>query len=203
MLDEEGGKEERRGGQRDPEPAPGAAIPDRLSLLGREARGPGLRDRHRQAGQGQRGVLPESHGRVGPLVEAMAENVTWRWMGVSQWSRTFEGKQRVIDTLFAGSRDMLSPGSSVQILDIHGDGDFVIVEHSGHNELPDGRQYDNNYCWVFRFQDGLIQEVRSTWTPSWSPRHSGLTEARDTSSTDHVLLEVHRSALKALARLAP
>ena len=23
----------------------------------------------------------------------------------------------------------------------------------------------------------------STWTPSWSPRHSGLTEARDTSST--------------------
>ena len=34
----------------------------------------------------------------------------------------------------------------------------------------------------------------STWTPSWSPRHSGLTEARDTSSTDHVLLDVHRSA---------
>jgi uncharacterized protein len=101
-----------------------------------------------------------SHGRVGPLVEAMAENVTWRWMGVSQWSRTFEGKQRVIDTLFAGSRDMLSPGSSVQVLDIHGDGDFVIVEHSGHNEMPDGRQYDNNYCWVFRFQDGLIQDVR-------------------------------------------
>ena len=27
----------------------------------------------------------------------------------------------------------------------------------------------------------------STWTPSWSPRHSGLTEARDTSSTDLVL----------------
>ena len=26
--------------------------------------------------------------------------------------------------------------------------------------MPDGRQYDNNYCWVFRLQDGLIQDVR-------------------------------------------
>jgi hypothetical protein len=34
------------------------------------------------------------------------------------------------------------------------------VEHSGRNKLPDGRRYDNNYCWVFRFQNGLIQEVR-------------------------------------------
>jgi ketosteroid isomerase-like protein len=28
------------------------------------------------------------------------------------------------------------------------------------DELADGRRYDNNYYWVFRFQDGLIQEVR-------------------------------------------
>jgi hypothetical protein len=40
-----------------------------------------------------------SQGRVGPLFDAMAEDVTWRWMGVSQWSRTFEGKQLVMDTL--------------------------------------------------------------------------------------------------------
>ena len=38
--------------------------------------------------------------------------------------------------------------------------DFVVIEHSGRNELADGRRYNNNYCWVFRFQDGLIQEVR-------------------------------------------
>jgi hypothetical protein len=44
-----------------------------------------------------------SHGRVGPLFDAMAEDVTWRWMGVSQWSRRFEGKQLVMDTLFGGA----------------------------------------------------------------------------------------------------
>jgi hypothetical protein len=53
-----------------------------------------------------------SQGRVGTLFDAMAEDVTWRWMGVSQWSRTFEGKQLVQDKLFGGARETLSASSS-------------------------------------------------------------------------------------------
>jgi uncharacterized protein len=101
-----------------------------------------------------------SQGRVAPLLEAMAEDVSWRWMGVNQWSRTFEGKQTVVDKLFAGATDALDPSSSIEVHGIHADDDCVVVEHSGRNEMPDGRRYDNNYCWIFRFQDGLIQEVR-------------------------------------------
>ena len=100
-----------------------------------------------------------SLGRVAPLFEAMAEDVTWRWMGVNQWSRTFEGKQIVVDRLFGGA-ETLGPSSSIEVRRIHADGDCVVVEHSGRNEMSDGRRYDNNYCWVLRFQDGLIQEVR-------------------------------------------
>jgi ketosteroid isomerase-like protein len=102
------------------------------------------------------GDLPEPADPWGP----MPCRLTWRWMGVSQWSRTFEGKQLVVDTLFGGARETLSPSSGVEVHYIHSDGDFVVIEHSGRNELADGRRYDNNYCWVFRFQDGLIQEVR-------------------------------------------
>jgi len=101
-----------------------------------------------------------SQGRVGPLFDAMADDVTWRWMGVNQWSRTFEGKQVVVDKLFGGAAETLSPSSSVEVRCIHADGDCVVVEHTGRNEMPDGRRYDNNYCWVFRFEEGLIQEVR-------------------------------------------
>ena len=101
-----------------------------------------------------------SHGRVSPLFEAMAEDVKWRWMGVNQWSREFEGKQVVVDKLFGGATETLGPSSSIEVHSIHADGDCVVVEHSGRNELPDGRRYDNNYCWVLRFQDGLIHEVR-------------------------------------------
>jgi uncharacterized protein len=101
-----------------------------------------------------------SQGRVRPLADALAEDVTWRWMGVRQWSRTFTGRQVVLDTLFAGAEDSLSPSSRVEVRAIHGDGDFVVVEHAGRNELSGGRRYDNNYCWVFRFDGGLIREVR-------------------------------------------
>jgi hypothetical protein len=101
-----------------------------------------------------------AQGRIRPLFDAMAEDVTWRWMGVRQWSRAFTGKQTVIDTLFGGASETLGPTSSIEVHGIHGDGDTVIVEQSGRNELPGGRRYDNNYCWVFRFAGGLIREVR-------------------------------------------
>jgi ketosteroid isomerase-like protein len=101
-----------------------------------------------------------SRGQVAPLFDAMAEDVTWRWMGVSQWSRAFDGKQIIIEKLFGGETKTLGPSSRVEVRCIHADGDCVVVEHSGRNELPDGRRYDNNYCWVIRFKDGSIQEVR-------------------------------------------
>jgi uncharacterized protein len=85
-----------------------------------------------------------SQGRVGPLFDAMAEDVTWRWMGVNKWSRAFEGKRTVADKLFGGATETLGPSSSVEVHSIHADGDCVAVEHSGRNEMPDGCRYDNN-----------------------------------------------------------
>jgi uncharacterized protein len=113
---------------------------------------------HKQRVQDIMGAM--SKGLVRPLFDAMADDVTWRWMGVGQWSRTFEGKQTVVDTLFDGNAETLSSSSSVDVHRIHADGDFAVVEHSGRNELSDGRRYDNNYCWVFRFHNGFIDEVR-------------------------------------------
>jgi ketosteroid isomerase-like protein len=66
----------------------------------------------------------------------------------------------VVDKLFGGNAETLRSSSSVEVRCIHADGDVVVVEHSGRNELPDGRRYDNNYCWVIRFDDAYIQEVR-------------------------------------------
>ena len=82
-----------------------------------------------------------SQGYVAPLLDAMADDVTWRWMGVHQWSRTFEGKQLVVDKLFGGATETLGPSSSTEVHRIHADGDSVVIEHSGRNQLPDGRRY--------------------------------------------------------------
>ena len=44
---------------------------------------------------------------------------------------------------------------------IHADGDCVVVEYSGRNEMPDDRRYDNNYWWVLCW---LLNDGRSGGT---------------------------------------
>jgi uncharacterized protein len=61
----------------------------------------------------------------------------WTWMGSGRWSHTFEGKEAVVNGLFA-----------------------AVIEHRGRNATPDGRPYDNKYCWVCRFADGRLRELR-------------------------------------------
>jgi ketosteroid isomerase-like protein len=101
-----------------------------------------------------------AEGRSQLFFRAMSEDAEWHWMGVRQWSRTFKGKRAIVDTLFGGSSDRLPPSSRILLRAVHGDGDVVVVEHSGQNELPDGERYNNNYCWVLSFQDGFIKDVR-------------------------------------------
>jgi ketosteroid isomerase-like protein len=101
-----------------------------------------------------------AHGDLRPLFDAMSDDVTWRWMGVTSWSKTFEGKQEVVGELFGAAADALTDSFSVQLHNIVADGDHVVVEHTGRNATPDGRHYDNNYCWVLTFQEDLIREVR-------------------------------------------
>ena len=40
------------------------------------------------------------------------------------------------------------------------DGDVVVVEAKGDNVTREGVRYDNDYCLVFRLEDGKIQEIR-------------------------------------------
>ena len=94
-----------------------------------------------------------------PLFDAMADDVSWRWMGLRSWSKTVEGKQQVVSELLDGVEETIT-SFSVQVHHILADGEHVVVEHTGHNTTPDGRRYDNNYCWVLNIRDGLIREVR-------------------------------------------
>jgi hypothetical protein len=100
-----------------------------------------------------------AQGTLQPLFDAMAEDITWRWMGTQQWSRAFEGKDAVVSELFGAVKDTLTPAFSVVVHRFVAEGEYVVVEHSGRNTTPDGRRYDNNYCWVCRFGGGKLREI--------------------------------------------
>ncbi|MGC5627046.1 nuclear transport factor 2 family protein [Georgenia sp. Z1344] len=96
-----------------------------------------------------------------PLIDAMRDDVTWRWMGVERWSHEFVGKDAVVGELFGAVDETLDVDSATTVHRIMADGDHVVVEHTGTSRTPDGRAYDNNYCWVLDLDGaGAIRTVR-------------------------------------------
>lgn len=94
-----------------------------------------------------------------PLFDLMSDDVCWSWMGVESWSRTFEGKEGVIGDLFGGVDETIAGQQGVEILAVIADDERVVVEFNGFNTSPDGRRYDNRYCWVTTFQSGQLTEL--------------------------------------------
>lgn len=101
-----------------------------------------------------------SQGNIEPLIDAMADDMRWTWMGTGRWSHTFEGKDSVVNELLSAVKATLSPSFEVIPHRFFAEGDHVVIEHSGRNTTLDGRPYHNNYCWVCRFGDGKLREIR-------------------------------------------
>lgn len=91
-----------------------------------------------------------SNGNDKPFLEAMDEDMQWTWMGSGQWSKTFAGKQAVLNELWSAVKTTLAPPYKVVAHRFIADGDYVAVEASGVNTTPEGKTYNNKYCWVCR-----------------------------------------------------
>ena len=101
-----------------------------------------------------------SKGNGKPFVEALADDIQWTWMGTVNWSKTFNGKESVINELLNPGTSMLtSPFFKYFAHRFIAEGDYVVVESRGQNTLRDGRSYNNKYCWVCRFAEGKLQEL--------------------------------------------
>ena len=101
-----------------------------------------------------------SKGNGQPFVDALAEDIQWTWMGTLKWSKTFNGKESVINELLNPGTSMLTAPFFKYFAECFiAEGDYVVVESRGENALRDGRSYNNKYCWVCRLADGKLQEL--------------------------------------------
>ena len=99
-------------------------------------------------------------GNSQPFLAHMADDVRWVITGRSAWSRAWEGKEAVVDDLFALLRERIAGRIKIVPQHLVADGDYVVVEARGANVTRDGSRYDNAYCWVIRLADGQIKELR-------------------------------------------
>ncbi|GAB4014295.1 nuclear transport factor 2 family protein [Spirosoma koreense] len=98
-------------------------------------------------------------GNDQPFLDAMADDMQWRWMGSGRWAKTFQGKQSVVNDLWGAVRTTLLPPYKAMATRILADEEYVVVEASGDNRTPDGKIYNNRYCWVCCIRDGKLRSI--------------------------------------------
>ena len=100
------------------------------------------------------------HGDPAHFMPLFAEDIEWRVMGSSAWSKHARGlasvERELIGPLFAR---FAGPYLNIPEL-ILADGEHVVVLAKGDAPTVEGTRYANEYCFVFRLSDGKIVEVR-------------------------------------------
>ncbi len=94
------------------------------------------------------------------FVASLADDAIWTVTGQYSWSRTFTGKQSILNDLHGHVRTRLVERTRTIAHRFIADDDFVVVEAKGNNVTREGVRYDNDYCLVFRLEGGRIREIR-------------------------------------------
>ncbi|MGY8665501.1 nuclear transport factor 2 family protein [Bradyrhizobium sp. UFLA05-109] len=94
------------------------------------------------------------------FIERLADDANWVVTGQYSWSQTFTGKDAILNELHGRVRSRLRDRTRTVAHRFIADGDVVVVEAKGDNVTKEGARYDNDYCLVFRLEDGRIKEIR-------------------------------------------
>ena len=111
-------------------------------------------------------------GNGQPFMDMLADDARWTAIGSSPWSRTYVGKQAIVDELMRPLFRQFADQYTARAIRIIAEDDFVVVEARGQVNTKAGAPYNQTYCYVLRLSDGKVRE---------------LTEYLDTALVDEVL----------------
>src|SRR5882724_9405488 len=97
-------------------------------------------------------------GNSRPFIALLADDVTWTVMGRTNWSGTYSGKANVLN-LLGQLRERLADRYRASAQRIIAEGPYVVVQARGEATTKAGLPYNNEYCFVYRIEDGTIKEV--------------------------------------------
>jgi uncharacterized protein len=91
----------------------------------------------------------------------VAEDVDWSVMGTHPLAGHYLSKKAFIDGTFAKLAKVLPQGAELHTEHVIVQGDQAVVELHSLATAKNGMRFDNRYCWVVYFQDGVIVRVRA------------------------------------------
>ncbi len=106
------------------------------------------------------GVFAElANGNGQPFMDLLGEDIRWTVTGSGPWSRTYEGKQAVVDELMRPLFSQFAETYRNTASRIIADGEHVVVECQGSVTTKSGKPYNQRYCYVCRMSDNKIREL--------------------------------------------
>lgn len=97
---------------------------------------------------------------------SLADDAKWIVTGQYSWSRTFTGKEAILNDLHGYVRTRLRDRTRTVAERFIADGDIVVVEAKGDNVTPEGVRYDNDIASCFGLRTARSGRSASTATRS-------------------------------------
>jgi len=101
------------------------------------------------------------NGDGSAFFQHVADNVDWTVMGTHPLAGHYLSKKAFIEGTFAKLGKVLPNGAELHTENVIVEGDLAVVELHSLATAKKGMRFDNRYCWVVYFQDGLIVRVRA------------------------------------------
>lgn len=106
-------------------------------------------------------IFTDSANRSGTtFIDHLADDASWVQTGQCSWSRTFTGKDEITTGLFGYLRSLLANRPRTLAFNFIAEGEYVVVEARGDNVTKSGERYNNEYCFVWRVQNGKIKQIK-------------------------------------------
>ena len=101
------------------------------------------------------------NGDGSAFFQHVADNVDWTVMGTHPLAGHYLSKKTFIEGTFAKLGQVLPNGAQLHTENVIVEGDQAVIELHSLATARNGMRFDNRYCWVVYFQDGLIVRVRA------------------------------------------
>jgi ketosteroid isomerase-like protein len=101
------------------------------------------------------------NGENEKFFEHVADDVCWKVMGTHPLAGTYHSKKDFLAHTFIRLNKILKEGVVLKVTNIIVQGDIAAVEMESFSTAVNGLPFNNTYCWVVKFKNNIIIEVRA------------------------------------------
>lgn len=106
-------------------------------------------------------IYADSANRSGTtFADNLAEDAVWIVTGQYSWSHEFKGRDAIQNGLMGHFRSFFAERPRTVAFNFIAEGDYVVAETRGDNVTRSGQRYDNQYCMVWRIENGKIKMIK-------------------------------------------